>query len=535
MGALEVARDVGTHGSTATECAYVVRGDVSPEAITRSLQTLLPARHRQIVRRRFTVLDTFDGRVRRTGTRLTRGGTNSASTVAWESGYGESHLTVRLKRPVCFAWDLPESPLQHKLARVIGVRRLLAQAHAEQYGSLLEILDDRGKTVARLRIESGRARLPMSRTPWHPLPTVITLTGLRGYEDEYQRLVPIIESRPGIESCAEGLHGMMLRQIGVPERGDVSSPRVDLAPTVSADAGAREIHRALLGVLVANEPGLRANLDTEFLHDFRVAVRRARALLGQIRHVFPADVVEHFSAEFSWIGRLTGPPRDTDVLILALREQRGDIPTSDMEAVTAHLGEMREQEHQRLVEALDSDRYRRLLSEWDMFLQQPGDSEPKAGGNASRLLAEVVSRRAWRLSQRIAGCAETVDEHTAPARLHDVRIDAKKLRYLVDVTPTFYDAADLERVLSALKKVQRVLGDFNDARVQEERLLDCGRALGAAGGRAGALLALGRLVEQTRRRRERLLGQVVDGMARFRARDTRAACRRAFKAAEAAR
>ena len=51
--------------------------------------------------------------------------------------------------------------------------------------------------------------------------------------------------------------------------------------------GARQIHLALLGILVANEPGLRANLDTEFLHDFRVAVRRTRSLLGQIRHVFP--------------------------------------------------------------------------------------------------------------------------------------------------------------------------------------------------------------------------------------------------------
>ena len=86
-----------------------------------------------------------------------------------------------------FAWDLPDGPLQQALAPVIGVRRLLAQADAEEYGSLLDILDDRNKTVARLRIESGRARLPMSRNAWRPLPTMITLTGLRGYEDVYER------------------------------------------------------------------------------------------------------------------------------------------------------------------------------------------------------------------------------------------------------------------------------------------------------------------------------------------------------------
>jgi CHAD domain-containing protein len=154
--------------------------------------------------------------------------------------------------------------------------------------------------------------------------------------------------------------------------------------------------------------------------------------------------------------------------------------------------------------------------------------------NAGRPLLEVVSRRAWRLSRRIAASAETIDERTTAAELHAVRIAAKKLRYLVDVAPSFYDPADFEPILAALKKLQRVLGDFNDAHVQEERLLECGLALGAAGGPASALLGLGRLAEQSRQRRERLRAQVVEGLARFRARETRSACRRAFKRANAA-
>ncbi len=100
--------------------------------------------------------------------------------MAWNPGGGGRHLAVRLTRPVSFAWDLPDGPLQQVLAPLIGVRRLLAQADAEEHGSLLEILDDRVKTVARLRIESGRARLPMSSNGWQPLPTMVTLTGLRG-------------------------------------------------------------------------------------------------------------------------------------------------------------------------------------------------------------------------------------------------------------------------------------------------------------------------------------------------------------------
>jgi CHAD domain-containing protein len=257
-------------------------------------------------------------------------------------------------------------------------------------------------------------------------------------------------------------------------------------------------------------------------------------LLGQIRNVFPSEVVEYVSAEFAWIGRLTGPPRDIDVLVLALRECSGDVPTDDLEALTSFLSQTQQREHRGLVEALDSDRYRRLLVKWDAFLRSPAlcacDSEPS---NAGRPLVEVISRRAWRLTRRIARSAKVIDGHTTAAQLHEVRICAKKLRYLIDVTPAFYDAADLERILGALKKLQRVLGDFNDAHAQEQRLLESGLALGATGGPTTALLSLGRLAEQRRQRGERLRAEVVEVLARFRARDTKSACRRAFKRAGA--
>src|SRR5262249_36927285 len=153
---------------------------------------------------------------------------------------------------------------------VIGVRRLLAQADAEEHGSLLDILDDRRKTVARLRIESGHVRGPAPHSTWARLPTILTLTGLRGYEDEYERLRPVIESRPGIAPCPAGVEGVIPARGGVPP--SVPPLSVGLAPSAPAEAAARDIHRALVAILLANEPGLRADLDTEFLHDFRVAL-----------------------------------------------------------------------------------------------------------------------------------------------------------------------------------------------------------------------------------------------------------------------
>ena len=521
---------VGAHRSAPAESSYVVRGDVAPETIARSLQTLLPTRQRAIARH-FTVLDTVDGRVRRAGTRLTQSRTETAATVAWQSRDSGSELIVRVKQPVNFVWDLPSGRLQQALTPTVGGRRLLAQADVEEQGSLLEILDDQGKIVARVRIASGRARLPISGNDWQSLPTVLTLTGLRGYEDVYRQLVPVIESRPGIESCPDGFHGVMLRHVGVRDAVDLSTPVLDLEPTVRADVGARRIHRALLGTLVANEAGVRANLDTEFLHDFRVAVRRTRSLLRQIRDVFPPDAVEHFSNEFSWLGRLTGRPRDIDVLVLALRERRMDVPDGHMEALTSLLVQVQQQEHQALVAALDDDRYRRLLLEWPAFLDGPTVTGPESR-NAKRSLADVVAERAWRLYRRIARRADTFDEHATAEQWHEVRLDTKKLRYLIDVTPGFYAEDDLACILGALKKLQRVLGDFNDSHVQQQRLLEYGGACGAGSGWEGALPAIHRLSEEGIQRRERLRAEVVKALARFRARDTRVACRRAFEQPE---
>ena len=505
---------------------YVVRGEVSPDTIARSLQALLPTRHHPIGRRRLTLLDTFDGRVRRAGARLTSSGFNGSDTIAWERG-GNANVVLKVGHPVSFVWDLPDGPLQQAVAPVVGVRRLFAQAEMDVTGSLLEILDDRGKTTARLRIESGRARRPAAGQTWQSLPSVITLIGLRGYEDVYDTLVPVIESRPGVQICPESFDVVALRQLGA-LMSDLPLPGSDLEPTVLAEAGARHIHQRLLGILRANEPGLRDNLDTEFLHDFRVAVRRTRSLLGQIKRVFPPDSLRHFQDEFSWLGWLTGPPRDMDVLMLSLRAHAADVPGEEMNALTAFLRLAQEREHQALTTALDSERYRRLVTDWEAFLERSAPSHPEAG-NAGLLLSDVVAERAWQLSRRIARCSETIDDQAPAERLHEVRLDAKKLRYMIDVTPAFYDVSDLERIVSALKKLQRVLGDFNDAQVQERRLLECSQSLSAEGGLPGTVLALERLAAECAQRSGRLRGQIADGLARFRAHDTRSACRRAFK------
>ena len=509
-----------------SESTYVVRG-VASDVVTNSLIALLPSRHLQLGRQRVTILDTFDRRIRRSGAWLTRHSQGKGFALTWHPR-GAPCLTVRVDNPVSFAWDLPEGALRDALTDIADVRRLLPQAVAEVHGTLLEVLDERSKTIARVRVETGRARPADDAAAWALLPSVITLTGMRGYDANYQELVPVIESRPTVVPSPDDLGGIIVDHVGAPVQHLKAVNELVLGPDIRSDAGARQIHLALLADLEANESGVRGNVDTEFLHDFRIAVRRTRSLLGQVKCVFPPALVERFATGFSWLGNVTGPARDLDVLLLAMRGYREMLPDNEFEALSVFLHGRQQRAHRTLLEVLDSDTYRSLVSEWKAFLAEPPLAEPEPA-NAGRPLADVASARAWRLSRRITESAALVGDATPPAQIHEIRVMAKKLRYLVDVTPAFYDAEVLKRVLAALKNLQRALGDFNDAEVQGQRFLEYQRDPDAADIGPVLLAALARLVAHSAERREQLRVDIFPALARFCADDTRSACRRAFR------
>ena len=510
----------------ARESTYVVRG-VASDVVTDSLIALLPSRHLRLGRQRVTILDTFDGRIRRSGAWLTRHREGKGFRLTWHPR-GTQCVTVRVDSPVSFAWDLPDGALRDGLTGIVGVRRLLPQAVAEVQGMLLEVLDERSKTIARVRVATGRARPADDTAAWALLPSVITLTGVRGYTANYQELVPVIESRPTIEPSPDDLGGIIVDHVGAPAQHVKTVNDLALGADIRSDAGARQIHLALLADIEANESGVRGAVDTEFLHDFRVAVRRTRSLLGQAKYVFSPALVERFSTGFSWLGSVTGPARDLDVLLLAMRAYREMLSDNEFDAVMALLHVKQQRAHRALVGALDSDTYRSLVSEWKAFLSEPPLTEPEPA-NAGRLLADVAASRAWRLSRRMLEGAASVGGDTPPAQIHEIRVMAKKLRYLVDVTPGFYDEAALKRVLVALKSVQRALGDFNDADVQGQRLVEYQHDPDAAAGGPVLLAALARLAAHSDERRERLRADIFPALARFCADETRSACRRAFR------
>jgi CHAD domain-containing protein len=260
----------------------------------------------------------------------------------------------------------------------------------------------------------------------------------------------------------------------------------------------------LLGTLRANVDGVIADHDTEFLHDFRVATRRTRAALAQLKGVLSAERLDSFLPEFRWLGSLTNPCRDLDVYLLEMDGFRAMV--GDSAAALAPLQEVIEQErHAALGEVragLRSRRFRRLLDGWQAFLDDPpADREPPP--NAARPVHELASQKIWKAYRRMRRRGLGLGENPALEELHRLRIEGKKLRYLLEFFRALYEETEIEPLVEQLKLLQDILGGINDVRVQQRRLVEFAHRSELAG-RVETLLAMGRLAGALQQRQDRL-------------------------------
>jgi CHAD domain-containing protein len=64
----------------------------------------------------------------------------------------------------------------------------------------------------------------------------------------------------------------------------------------------------------------------------------------------------------------------------------------------------------------------------------------------------------------------SIKDGSPPQRLHRLRIECKKLRYLLEFFAPLYAEQDVRRLVGALKKLQNNLGDHNDYALQQQSL-----------------------------------------------------------------
>lgn len=229
------------------------------------------------------------------------------------------------------------------------------------------------------------------------------------------------------------------------------------------------------------EPGVRLGIDPEEVHKQRVATRRLRSLLRSTRgQLAEPESAERLTGELRWLGGLLGEVRDRDVLIAYLLEELRTIEEAPaFGAVLEQIDVERQEARERLLAALDSDRYQELLRQLE---------RPPALADGERLETAAVAEY-----ERLRKRAQKLGKKPADADLHRVRIAAKRARYAAEAVGG--ENAFVRRA----KEVQDVLGEHQDAAVAEGRIRELVAEVRGTGRTA---LVAGRLIERQRARQK---------------------------------
>lgn len=439
---------------------------------------------------RRTLLETFDWRLAALGRMWHQAGRTGC--LVWEGRDERRAVRVRVASAPSLAEELPEGAPWSKLAATVRPRRLLERLVLVQRRRRLDLLDAEEKVVARLALVEATAISPVDRSereigPW------IEVEELRGYPDG-SRVAVLLAKTSAFRPLAGDGFDLALAELGLRSGVDPSSFAPEFSRLANARVATSDALALLFEIVRVNEPGVRADLDVEFLHDYRVAVRRSRALVSELGHVFEKRALKPWRDELGWLGRVSGPVRDLDVLLDEWnRVVAGVASDARMEELRLAAKARRGQAFDALVAALATARYHRIVERWPAFLQAQRQAlEPAVG-----TIDAEVERRVWRRYRRVVKRGRALDANSPAADFHRVRIQAKKLRYLLEVFRSLWSGDDVRAAIKALKKFQDRLGEFNDAEVHAELV----RELAGEGALSpAAMLAAGELIEALRQR-----------------------------------
>lgn len=305
------------------------------------------------------------------------------------------------------------------------------------------------------------------------------------------------------------------------------NPENVIPPGQTAYGAANDIIRARLALARQNEAGIIADQDSEFLHEYRVALRKIRSAISLFGGVYEQEQTAALKRRLADLMAPTGRLRDLDVYLLECGKYHDLLPETLHEGLTMMIDAFRQerwQEHQKIARLLQSPEYAAAIAGLEEIFA--ADSGPARGPKASRPMHDYARRLIQGRYRKVCKLMSRIDERSADAELHELRINCKKLHYLMEFFAHLLPRAPFKALIAPLKELQGKLGLFNDCSVQQESLrvfLDCRPPKECRDERA-MTMTIGALIAILHQRQTQERARIVASFAHF---DT-AAFRRNF-------
>ncbi|WP_189612938.1 CHAD domain-containing protein [Saccharospirillum salsuginis] len=225
--------------------------------------------------------------------------------------------------------------------------------------------------------------------------------------------------------------------------------------------------RALLryqsDMIGALEPGVRVGADPEFMHQYRTHLRRSRSVGQALLRLQRNKPLKRQLKALKNEAQATSELRDLDVLLMRLRDweketvyRKALIELKLFDAFTLK----RNDQHQALLERLNSQQHRERMDSWRAFLDS-ADFEKAAKAVTLKSVQDAVDELVAEHDRRL----ESLTEASPDGDFHELRKLLKKLRYLLELV-----VDPKGRRMKALKQRQKRFGQLQDLTVQLQYL-----------------------------------------------------------------
>ncbi|MFL1485512.1 CHAD domain-containing protein [Marinobacter sp. LN3S78] len=218
--------------------------------------------------------------------------------------------------------------------------------------------------------------------------------------------------------------------------------------------------RHQLDTIRALQPGVIQGIDPEFLHQFRVNLRRSRAVTEAVETISGESALRKGLKPLKRMARRTSQLRDLDVFLHYLDQQASDNPRLQRSlrssGATDFYRHWREQERQSLSGELERKKWHRELTQWEQTItgkvldRAVGETTPDA-------IHDTVRER----GMLCLGLFRALSTDAPDEDFHEVRKALKRLRYLAELDKGYY-----RPLLRELKEQQALYGEFQDRHQQ---------------------------------------------------------------------
>ncbi|WP_029914389.1 CHAD domain-containing protein [Pelobacter seleniigenes] len=361
-----------------------------------------------------------------------------------------------------FWWELPAGELAEKIRASVPLRAFVAKFQCRISQQPLAVLNPDEKTVVRLRL------FGLTRTDGSGL-QLLSILPLRGYRQEYDRVVALLLPQLLVKTAPLTLRQLLL-QAGMEISALPGKPSFDLDGREPSEEAVTRMAAKLIQLARHQEQGIIEDIDSEFVHQYRVNIRKARSLIALFKKTLSQPRYQALKSELKALGQITNRLRDLDVFLLDQDHYRGLLPDgfqTGLDHLYRRLRRRRAAAFKAVREQLSTEAYLEQISNVLLTLNRPAEF---CSAQAQTGIRELVAKKISTQYAAIVRDGSAIDEQTPDSAIHELRIECKKLRYLLELFAELFEKSLLKSLVRQLKELQDNLGRFNDFSVQREFL-----------------------------------------------------------------